>query len=85
MIFCCRPPSSETPRGVPPIIDSAVRCPMCGTIRTEQMPLNACRITYECTGCGEILRPKQGDCCVFCSYGSIPCPPVQAGLLHTLT
>ncbi|WP_444850683.1 hypothetical protein [Pontibacter ummariensis] len=19
----------------------------------------------------------QGDCCVFCSYGSEPCPPVQ--------
>jgi hypothetical protein len=23
------------------------------------------------------LRPKQGDCCVFCSYGTVPCPPVQ--------
>ncbi|HUI14031.1 MAG TPA: GDCCVxC domain-containing (seleno)protein [Xanthobacteraceae bacterium] len=43
------------------------------------MPLNACQITYHCTGCGEILRPRPGDCCVFCSYGSVPCPPVQAG------
>jgi hypothetical protein len=24
------------------------------------------------------LRPKAGDCCVFCSYGSVPCPPIQA-------
>jgi hypothetical protein len=23
------------------------------------------------------LRPKAGDCCVFCSYGTVPCPPVQ--------
>ena len=33
---------------------------------------------YECTGCGTKLKPKPGDCCVFCSYGSVPCPPIQA-------
>ena len=32
---------------------------------------------YPCKGCGAMLRPKAGDCCVFCSYGSVPCPPVQ--------
>jgi hypothetical protein len=46
--------------------------------------MNACLITYECTGCGETLRPKRGACCVFCSYGSVPCPPVQAGAASTL-
>ena len=25
------------------------------------------------------LKPKPGDCCVFCSYGTVPCPPIQAG------
>ncbi|HEY7997903.1 MAG TPA: GDCCVxC domain-containing (seleno)protein, partial [Pseudolabrys sp.] len=30
-------------------------------------------------GCGERLKPKPGDCCVFCSYGSVPCPPMQSG------
>lgn len=24
-----------------------------------------------------MLRPKAGDCCVFCSYGSVKCPPIQ--------
>jgi hypothetical protein len=24
-------------------------------------------------------KPKPGDCCVFCSYGSVPCPPMQEG------
>ncbi|MDD2796322.1 MAG: GDCCVxC domain-containing (seleno)protein [Acidocella sp.] len=24
-----------------------------------------------------MLRPKPGDCCVLCSYGSVPCPPIQ--------
>ena len=28
--------------------------------------------------CGAPLKPKAGDCCVFCSYGSVPCPPLQA-------
>jgi len=41
------------------------------------MPTNACQFFYDCAGCGELLRPKAGDCCVFCSYGSVPCPPIQ--------
>jgi hypothetical protein len=41
------------------------------------MPTDACQIVYECEGCGMMLRPKLGDCCVFCSYGSMPCPPRQ--------
>ncbi|WP_435522049.1 GDCCVxC domain-containing (seleno)protein [Cupriavidus taiwanensis] len=24
-----------------------------------------------------MLRPRQGDCCVFCSYGSNKCPSIQ--------
>jgi hypothetical protein len=35
---------------------------------------------YECVTCGTMLRPKLGDCCVFCSYGSVPCPPVKLTL-----
>src|SRR6266508_2365705 len=22
-----------------------------------------------------VVKPKLGDCCVFCSYGTVPCPP----------
>ena len=29
--------------------------------------------------CHEVLKPQPGDCCVFCSYGSVPCPPIQTG------
>jgi hypothetical protein len=45
----------------------------------ETMPVNACQHGYVCTGCGELLRPKPGDCCVFCSYADAACPPRQAG------
>lgn len=60
------------------ILDSVVTCPHCATAKAETMPTDACQFFYACTGCGAVLRPKPGDCCVFCSYGSQPCPPVQA-------
>lgn len=43
------------------------------------MPTEACQFFYECKGCGEVLKPLKGDCCVYCSYGDIKCPPVQEG------
>jgi hypothetical protein len=43
------------------------------------MPTDACQFFYDCKGCGVLLRPKPGHCCVFCSYGTVPCPPIQAG------
>ena len=57
---------------------SAITCPRCGFRRVETMPTDACQFFYECRGCGTLLRPKAGDCCVFCSYGSAACPPKQA-------
>lgn len=65
-------PSSE------PTLRSTITCPGCGQQREEHMPTDACTYYYECTGCGTLLKPLPGDCCVFCSYGSVPCPPVQA-------
>lgn len=69
-------PGSE---GSQVILDSLITCPHCGASKMERMPVDACRIVYECSGCGASLRPKPGDCCVFCSYGSVPCPPIQTG------
>jgi hypothetical protein len=60
------------------IRESIITCPHCATAKVELMPTDACQFFYVCTGCGTRLRPKAGDCCVFCSYGSRPCPPVQA-------
>ncbi|CAA6603453.1 conserved hypothetical protein [Rhodospirillaceae bacterium LM-1] len=41
------------------------------------MPANACIQWSDCPACGARLKPKAGDCCVYCSYGSVPCPPIQ--------
>ncbi len=56
---------------------SVLTCPECGHQARETMPTDACLWYYECAGCGALLRPKPGDCCVFCSFGSVSCPPVQ--------
>ncbi|QDY99771.1 hypothetical protein FQ775_04940 [Nitratireductor mangrovi] len=56
---------------------STLTCPRCGIRETCEMPVDACMFFHECSGCGELLRPLAGDCCVFCSYGTVPCPPVQ--------
>ncbi len=60
-------------------LTSMLTCPVCGHVAAEVMPTDACIDFYDCKGCGAILKPESGDCCVFCSYGSVPCPPVQAG------
>ena len=60
-----------------PVLTSTITCPHCGHRETETMPTDACQWFYECKGCGALLKPKEGDCCVFCSYGDVPCPPIQ--------
>jgi hypothetical protein len=77
------------PRGLPQAVvrlvqsrshmqaESTLTCPKCGQQAVETMPTDACLFFYDCKGCGERLKPLAGDCCVFCSYGSVPCPPIQ--------
>lgn len=61
------------------VLDSTLTCPVCGHVESEIMPTDACQWFYECKACHEVLRPKEGDCCVFCSYATVPCPPIQLG------
>jgi len=57
--------------------ESVLTCPHCGGATVEEMDLESCRFFHECAQCHVLVRPKTGDCCVFCSYGSVKCPPVQ--------
>ncbi|MDQ6962494.1 MAG: GDCCVxC domain-containing (seleno)protein [Mariprofundaceae bacterium] len=61
----------------PIIAQSTISCPVCGHSKKETMPTNACQWFYECESCHAPLKPKKGDCCVYCSYGDVPCPPIQ--------
>lgn len=60
-------------------LTSTLTCPQCGGTSTETMPTNACRFFYDCRHCTAVLLPLEGDCCVFCSFGDTPCPPIQEG------
>jgi hypothetical protein len=66
--------------GTPSVsLESVLTCPQCGFVKQETMPTDSCQFFYECEQCKAVLRPLAGDCCVFCSYGSVPCPSKQGG------
>ena len=56
---------------------STICCPNCDYSETVEMPTDYCQWYYDCKNCEVLLKPKQGDCCVFCSYGDQPCPSIQ--------
>lgn len=58
-------------------LQSTIICPVCGHKKEETMPIDACTYFYECENCKTRMKPKTGDCCVFCSYGNVKCPPIQ--------
>jgi len=60
------------------ILKSTITCPNCKHSKTETMSTDSCQWFYECENCHTLLQPKHGDCCVFCSYADVPCPPIQA-------
>jgi len=61
------------------ILQSTITCPQCGHAKEETMSTNACQFFYECESCHTVLKPQPGDCCVYCSYGTVKCPPIQEG------
>ena len=60
-------------------LESTITCPKCGHSKNETMQTDTCQFFYECENCKTVLRPKQGDCCVYCSYGTVKCPSKQTG------
>ena len=60
-------------------LKSILKCPECGFEKEETMPTDACQFFYECNKCHARLKPKEGDCCVYCSYGTVKCPSKKEG------
>jgi len=59
------------------ILDSEITCPHCGFSKVERMPTSNCQILYTCENCKKNLTPNKGDCCVYCTHATVPCPPIQ--------
>ncbi|MFZ5551537.1 MAG: GDCCVxC domain-containing (seleno)protein, partial [Bacteroidota bacterium] len=55
-------------------LNSDITCPHCGFTRNEPLPTEQCLLKYTCTQCKTDIFPKDDDCCVFCSYGTVKCP-----------
>jgi hypothetical protein len=82
--YCCRGTSKLRPIGNRhgnPLgiiwldnVESVITCPACGHKKTEIIPVTWCLYFYECTHCHFVMRPLPGDCCVFCSFGTVKCP-----------
>ncbi|MGQ0828935.1 MAG: GDCCVxC domain-containing (seleno)protein [Bacteroidota bacterium] len=58
-------------------IKSVITCIHCGHKKEEIMPQYTSQTAYKCNNCGVIITVKQGDCCIYCTYGSVPCPAAQ--------
>jgi hypothetical protein len=50
--------------------------PTCGHTATETMPTDACPFLYDSAAAALGLNPSR-ETAVFCSYGTVPCPPIQ--------
>ncbi|MGB1206900.1 MAG: GDCCVxC domain-containing (seleno)protein [Chitinophagales bacterium] len=58
-------------------MQSILTCPKCQHQTTEVMQENACKVFHKCDACNNMVKPKEKECCVFCSYGSVKCPSKQ--------
>ncbi len=52
---------------------SVVTCPHCQAFELVEIPTGFSQHLYRCPSCLVILKPKSGDCCIFCSFGSHDC------------
>ena len=64
----------------PMIVTSQLTCPNCGHVAHEIMPTDACIYFYDCAGCGEVLKPKSGDC----AYLFLRVCPVSPGTSRSI-
>lgn len=72
---CCS--NDKTKVGGQIVMQSEITCPKCGHKKMETMPTDVCVIKYNCEKCNTEMLPKDGDCCVFCTYGTHKCPSMQ--------
>ena len=61
------------------LYQSTITCPHCQNKTLEEMPDNYCQYLWICFHCHKQFKPQKGDCCIYCSYGSVKCPSIQKG------
>lgn len=56
------------------MVKADLTCPHCGEGQEVTIPTDACLHFHKCEHCGEMITPKEEDCCVVCSYSDKKCP-----------
>jgi hypothetical protein len=59
------------------ILKTVVKCPVCKFQKEETMKVGTHVVFYTCEECEATIKPRQNECCVYCSYGTVPCPAAQ--------
>lgn len=83
LIFACTQEKKSASPAETPVetkevaLRSDITCPQCGFTKNEMMPTEQCLLKYTCSNCKAELFAKDGDCCVFCSYGTVKCPSMN--------
>lgn len=80
---CCIESNSSEKGSEANAEQSTITCAKCGHKKLETMPTEVCQLSYTCEMCRAVLHPKDGDCCVFCTYGDHKCPSKQTSGVDT--
>jgi hypothetical protein len=56
---------------------STITCPACSETVTHTMSTESVKKVYHCQKCLTWVAAKHGDHCIYDSYGSTKCPPLQ--------
>ncbi|TGV04901.1 hypothetical protein EM932_01720 [Flavivirga rizhaonensis] len=62
---------------MPILLETTISCPYCNHKMNIKMSETSIHFIHECNNCKKILRPLEGSCCIFCSYGNTTCPSSQ--------
>jgi len=57
--------------------ESEIICPLCNNKHKERIDIEFNIVIYICKFCGHTLSLGNGECCIFCVYGSNPCISTQ--------
>ncbi|WP_304608924.1 MULTISPECIES: GDCCVxC domain-containing (seleno)protein [unclassified Polynucleobacter] len=57
-----------------------ITCPNCYGQETLEISQGYSQHLYRCPSCSIILKPRSGDCCIFCSFGSQDCSSAEQNL-----
>ncbi|WP_293596999.1 MULTISPECIES: GDCCVxC domain-containing (seleno)protein [unclassified Polynucleobacter] len=61
-------------------LHTTITCPNCRGQESLEISQGYSQHLYRCPSCSTILKPKSGDCCIFCSFGSLDCSSAEQNL-----